>query len=258
MTLSDLPDLDDQEVRELMAELSELPEVRAVQGDMCRQTAEAMATLGKLLWAVGYTFGPDRVEGNSPFGYWRDDTVGLAIVAQVGGQLGIGAADLFEAGNTYGAAALVRQLVEVEYLAAAFAEGDDVAAEWLRAEGRDRRRFWSPQAMRNRAGGRFLNADYWDHCARGGHPSPEASALLPEHSGLPVGILWADLAGHLWGTWESLVKAAQCRKENLPKGFDDGFEAVAQVHERWRAEDHVYNALGEIRRRLRASGRVRE
>jgi phage/plasmid primase-like uncharacterized protein len=47
--------------------------------------------------------------------------VGVATVAQISGELGAGAVALLEAGNNYAAAALIRQLVEVEYLASAFA-----------------------------------------------------------------------------------------------------------------------------------------
>src|SRR4051812_19922762 len=88
---------------------------------------------GRFLWVGGYMIGGDRVVGRSPFGFGSDTVVGLAIVAQIAGELAAGAALLLEAGNDYSAAALIRQLVEVEYLAWAFAEDEGEAAEWLRS-----------------------------------------------------------------------------------------------------------------------------
>jgi hypothetical protein len=89
-------------------------------------------------------FGPYRAEGRSPIDFGSDDVVGLATVCQVGGELARGAVELLGANNRYGASALVRQLVEVEYLAAAFSEkGDEIAGEWMRADREERKKFWS-------------------------------------------------------------------------------------------------------------------
>jgi hypothetical protein len=147
---------------------------------ICRVYAEALGRIGDSLWIGGAIFGPDRVEGRSPFGFGDDDVVGLATVCQIGGELARGAVALFEAGNLYAAAALVRQLLEVGYLASAFAAGDGLAAEWMRADREERRRFWSPARLRRRSNGRHLSADYWDHCDRGGHPTAGAPSLLPD------------------------------------------------------------------------------
>ena len=69
-------------------------------------------------------------------------------------------------------------LAAVEYLAHAFAEQHLVAADWLRADRRRLKNYWSPSKLRERAGGRLLPSDHQHHCNRGGHPSIEGMTLL--------------------------------------------------------------------------------
>jgi hypothetical protein len=66
-------------------------------------------------------------------------------------------AHLLDNGNLYAAAALLRQLVEVEYLAWAFAEDDEEAAAWLRSTKEERTKFWQPRltSLGKRSAGRF-------------------------------------------------------------------------------------------------------
>lgn len=126
--------------------------------------------------------GSDRVTGSSPFGYGTDAAVGLSIVVQVAGELTGGALLLLGNQNEYGAVALLRQLVEVEYLAWAFAEDEAEATSWLRASKEERQKSWQPRHMRERSEGRFRGVDYSMHCELGGHPTPTSGRLLPRHS----------------------------------------------------------------------------
>src|SRR5438067_701261 len=82
----------------------------------CRSLASTLRETGRLLWVGGYLLGSDRVTRSSPFGFGSDATVGLATVVQIAGELMDGAASLLDRENIYGAAALIRQLVEIEYL----------------------------------------------------------------------------------------------------------------------------------------------
>ena len=106
----------------------------------------------------------------------------MILDAQIGGELADGTIALLRAGQRYGAAALIRQLVEVEYLAAVFAGGSTIAADWMRTTRDERLKFWSPTKLRQLASREFLPSDYWTHCEFGGHPTPRALALLPDHS----------------------------------------------------------------------------
>jgi hypothetical protein len=218
---------------------------------MCANYAGALAHTGKHLWVQGALLGGDRVEGRSPFDFGSDDVVGLATVCQVGGELARGAIDALKKANVYAAQVLIRQVVEVEYLANAFAEKDEIAAEWMRADRDQRRKFWSPAQLRRRSSGKFLSEDYWDHCDRGGHPTREALPYLPEHEGLPPAFVWADLAGHLYGTWSGVVRAVEVRGDQVGNHVRGSFPKVARAEAAWLDKDKLTLVLRAMHGRVR-------
>ncbi len=67
------------------------------------------------------------------FGLSESKRRALAIVAQMGGSVAVGVVALLEAKNLYAANALLRQLVEVEYLIWLFGTDPDEAGKWLLA-----------------------------------------------------------------------------------------------------------------------------
>src|SRR3989442_8213104 len=141
-------ELADPVVRRELQRLASDPAATASRISLCEIVGEALARVGRVLWVMGYIVGPDRVSGVSPFRFGDDTAVGVATVAQTGGELAHGAVALLRAGNRYAAAALLRQLVEVEYLAHAFEAQDDSAGEWLRAVDRkERLNFWAPAKL---------------------------------------------------------------------------------------------------------------
>ncbi|MBD1847619.1 hypothetical protein H6F89_30325 [Cyanobacteria bacterium FACHB-63] len=75
----------------------------------------------------------------------------ISILLKIGAALISGANKLFETGNTYAAAALVRQLVEVEYLAWAFEDDKQEAEKWIDSEKEERMRFFTPAKLREAA-----------------------------------------------------------------------------------------------------------
>lgn len=87
------------------------------RSSLVRSLGPGFRELGEFLWVGGYMIGGDRVTGRSPFAFGSDAVVGVAIVTQTTGELCAGAALLLEHRNDYGGAALLRQLVEVEYVA---------------------------------------------------------------------------------------------------------------------------------------------
>jgi hypothetical protein len=218
----------------------------ATREAVCRALTEAFQAAGKLLWTLGYMLGPDRRDGVSPFGFGSDATVGLALVVEIGGELLSGAVTLLSQDNLYSAAALVRQLVEIEYLAWAFAEDQEQAMMWIRATQQERRDMWQPRHLRARSEGRFRATDYHLHCERGGHPTPEATLLLPEHSRRLVPELWwLDLAQHGVSAWRYVMDASD------HVGYGDQIRATADAHElpntitRWEQTDRLLTLLAE-------------
>lgn len=244
-----LPESDAErtEIRKLLQELGDDEAASTNRIAVCAVIAAALASMGRILWVGGTIIGPDRVTKASPFGFGDNRTVGIATVAQIGGQLALGAINLLRAGNDYAASALLRQLVEVEYLAHAFAAEHDTAAAWLRADRQARRSFWSPQKMRNRAGGEFIDEHYWSHCELGGHPTTEGMPLLPDHSRtITSAFLWVDLAGHLARIWTHVVVAAErVWGESISMGDLKLPDVDAAVHA-WRSTDGLYAALQDL------------
>lgn len=237
-------------MRALLGELANDAFAAERRSDVCEAIGVALAEVGKVLWVTGYIIGPDRKSGTSPFKFGDDRAVGIATVAQIGGELSQGAVLLLKAGNQYAASALVRQIVEIEYLAHAFADEHGKAADWLRSDRKERRSFWSPGKLRERAGGIFIPSDYWRHCELGGHPTMEGMALLPEHSGLNPVYLWADLAVHLVSVWNSVVRSAE-RLLGGPIPEKWKLPDVGAAVEAWRNADGLSAALRDLGSALR-------
>jgi hypothetical protein len=218
----------------------------AAREQLCRTLAETLRAVGHQLWHCGFVIGGDRVERKSPFGFGDDALVGVATVTQVAGELTAGAIVLLDDGNPYAAAALVRQLVEVEQLLWAFAEDREQAATWLRSQRDERLKNWQPRHVRRRAEGRFRADHYHLHCERGGHPTPEAMALLPCHA-LGLSTERWDLASHGASAWSYALDAAQAL------GYGNEAEAVAtalglpEAVARWRRDDRLHQVLTALR-----------
>jgi hypothetical protein len=151
---------------------------------------------------------------------------------------------LLRAENLYGAAALLRQIVEVEYLTWAFDEDAEEAKVWLRSSSEERRDLWQPRHLRKRSQGLFRGRDYSFHCEYGGHPTPEATTLLPDHSNRGPSVLyWIDLAGHATSAWDY----AQSASGKL--GYGDALDELAadrglpDAMSRWRETDSLREAV---------------
>src|SRR5262249_36645826 len=149
------------------------------------------------------------------------------------------------------AAALTRQLVEVEYLAWAFAEDPEEAERWMRSSKEERQEMWQPRHIRERAEGRFRAIDYGLHCGKGGHPSPEGIYLLPDHYAPDASeALWySDLMIHGNSVWDYALKAAEGLDYEALNSLDEARE-LAEVEDRWRRDDPF---LAMMRQRSRRS-----
>lgn len=184
------------------------PEIDRARTAFCRHLGPAFATVGQHLWVTGNMVGGDRVSGASPFGFGDDAAVGVGLLAEIASELTSGSIALLDMDGTYGAMALIRQLVEVEYLLWAFANDKQEAESWLRSTKAERFKKWSPKHLRERAGDRFRGKDYGDHCEIGGHPTPSARLMLRGHSvRRDAAFCWLELAIHGRSSWDYLVSA---------------------------------------------------
>lgn len=235
---------DSAEIQRLLNELANDETATASRIAVCDVIAQALFHLGRTLWVAGYITGPDRKSGASPFGFGDDSAVGVATVIQIGGELAQGSTQLLKEGNLYAGAALIRQIVEVEYLAFAFAAQHEKAALWIHADRDERLKFWSPKRLR-KGSSRFLDSDYWHHCDLGGHPTMEGMVLLPEHVRINSALLWVDLAGHLSSIWRHVTQAAE-RLLDGPIPSDWELPNVAAARDGWLRSDGYYAAIQDL------------
>jgi hypothetical protein len=177
------------------------PHAAALRETTCSVLAEGLAATGAVLWAFGLAEQPRRA---------------IAAAIQMGGETARGAVLLLRDNNRYGAAALVRQVVEIEYLLCLFALDKDEPSRWASSDLESVRKEYQPARMRERCGDRFRSTEYSSHCQVGGHPRFAAGYVLPEH--VRIGPLsdavvfaagWVDLAQHLVRVWRWVEEILQ-------------------------------------------------
>jgi hypothetical protein len=207
-----------------------------VRYQLARTTAETFSSAGAELLAVGQIFGPDRVKGLSPAGNGSDEIVAVSLLLRIAGQLVSASADLFGDGRHYAAAALLRQLVEVEYLAWAFDARDSDAERWLRSTVDERRDFFTPSKLRKAAQGKFRSQDYGHHCEMGGHPVPK-SAMLLNGDEVNCQLLLSDLLGHTGRIWDHLLDWSANQAWALP--IHQRKEAMFLAYTAWKNVDKL-------------------
>ena len=202
--------------REAMAAAANDKDVIACRYELARFSASQLEEAGAELHVIGHLIGPDRAQGRSPFGHGNDETVAVSVLLRVAGQLISASADLFSDGRQYAAAALVRQMVEIEYLGWAFETRNGEAERWLRSDQRERQKFFTPAKLRAAAGqGTFRGKDYGYHCELGGHPVPQAGILLGGDSAIGQ-LLLSDLLGHVGRIWDHLCGWARQNENGGP------------------------------------------
>ena len=206
--------------------------IQALRVEVCTETSSALDFCGRVLWCFGLVEAPSRRA--------------VGIVTQIGGELGQAAATLLGTNASYAAAALLRQIVEVEYLLYLFATNLSEPERWLHATGGDLRKLFQPAPMRRRSGGRFRDSEYWTHCEVGGHPHPRgARLLLQEHDRFGADLssrsrqwLWQDLAQHLGRVWDRFAAAAAAH--DLVNGIAAVRTSVPKITlllQKWRGLD---------------------
>ena len=214
------------EYRKLLLE----PSAQQARREACRTCADQIQNCGNVLWAFGVVDDPRRRA--------------LATVLQIGGSIARGNVAMLDAENWYAAAALSRQLVEVEYLVWLFGTHPSETEAWLSATQEDLRRIYIPSAMRRRSEGRFRDQEYWSHCELGGHPNPKAAFLLPEHilpsDTLPLPtpeLMWVDLGQHLERLWSFAEVAARTLVLDTVKIVADAKREIENALRHWHEQD---------------------
>ena len=185
------------------------------RGELVRFVAETFLVAGSELHALGHIVATDRIDGTSPCGHGSDEAVGVSILFRIAAQLTSASADLFRDGRSYAAAALVRQIVEIEYLAWAMETKDREGERWLRSDRALRESFFTPAKLRKAAQRKFRGKDFGYHCEIGGHAVPAPSILLGGDNAMSQ-LLLVDLLGHVGRIWDHLVGWASASPHGGP------------------------------------------
>ena len=162
--------------------------------ELARFAAGIFADVGEKLYVIA-SIHRDPESGHATDDL-SDETTTVSILLRISAQLVSASTDLFADGRNYAAAALLRQMVEVEYLAWAVDVRDKDGKRWLRSDKNQRMSFFSPTKLRKAAKGTFRSQDYSFHCEFGGHPTPVGAAMLLDRDQAEAQILLTDLLGH--------------------------------------------------------------
>lgn len=198
--------------------------------------ATMFQNVGTELHVVGHLLGTDRKNGFSPFGHGNDATVAVSMLLRIGSQLVSASADLMNDGRHYAGSALIRQMVEVEYLAWAFETRDEEAGRWLRSTHEERKSFFTPAKLRAAAGKRFRGVDYSYHCELGGHPVPGSWVLLNDDVAIAQ-LMLSDCLGHSGRIWDHAVGWAKSHSHGDP--ILSKRNEMLERYSEWKKADHL-------------------
>lgn len=214
-------------------------DAQALRHDVATHLASTLLHAGQEIRIVGNFIGNGRITGSSPRGNGDDRLVAVGYVAEAASQLLSGIEGAVGSGQVYVAAALTRQMVELEYLAWAFASGDGDAATWLNSSADERRRLWQPRHLRAHSHGRFGGKDYSNHCEFGGHPTPDGlNGLINDTSGVAGEVVLTDALNHGVRTWRSVAKfLGKETRINVP--------TLDTALDEWRMADGLPKALAD-------------
>lgn len=229
---------DPDDLREVLRELAAHPDLAHLRLETSSAGAVGLRDAGRSLHVIGHLIGDGRVSGRSPRGNGDDAQVAVGVLAQIAADLLDASAPLLSGSNHYAGAALLRQVVEVEYLTWAFANGKREASDWLNSTHRERAEFFTPHRLRQISDGRFSPSDYRHHCEQGGHPVPKAIPLLGSSDITTAQMLLVDLLLHSWRTIDNLIEWVRGRRvhESVPKGL----RSTQQLFSSWGSKDPLY------------------
>ena len=226
--------MESSEIAAVIREAAENQELTASRFELARFTSETFDAAGKLFHVGGHLIGPDRIERKSPFGHGSDEMVAVSLLLRIASELVSASSDLFTDGRHYAAAALLRQIVEIEYLAWAFETNNKEGERWLRSTRSERQSFFTPAKLRKAADGHFRSKDYGYHCEFGGHPVPGATTLLVGDESVSQ-LLLSDLLGHAGRIWDHT--AAWARSNSYGELIFELNKEMACRYSEWKAAD---------------------
>jgi hypothetical protein len=227
--------VDEESLRNAIKALIADERLNELRVDTCKKVEKALSAAAEYL-ALTSAFGESR------------GVRGLALVVDMSAEMVRGTIDLYGSESWYAGTALVRQIVETEYLLTLFGQEPDSASAWLDASAKELRKWWNPAAIRERTGGSFLEREYWDHCERGGHPVPSAKPLLKN---APIAFdrrfCWIDFTVHAKRLFFAMKHCFRTFGFSARLGEEVYIQAAAAVSE-WSGDDPAPALLARVPR----------
>lgn len=183
------------------------------------------------------------------FGQAFSEFRAVSTVACMAAELAEAAVDMAKKSRYYAMAAVIRQLIECEYLLTLFNDDLEHARRWRESTPDEVRRSFTPQTMRKLTG--FADEEYWKHCSTGGHPAPKGARLLekldPARQSWPYSAaeLLIDLGLHLHRIWKALDAVLVKHHARYGQVRADERRQAEEVWSRWLQADPVVEALIE-------------
>jgi hypothetical protein len=213
--------------------------------DIAQLRLNTAIEVGETIAFVGVSLA-DLVDSSERASKLDKDVLAISIMMGMLAELATVSARLLSGREHYAGDALLRQIVEIEYLTWCFNEGKREPASWLDSTPKMRKQDYSPRELRDVSAGMFLAVDYGNHCERGGHPTPIGQHLLAGKSPEGAQILLVDLITHLWRSWDNI--SHWCSKikdlEDLTRAMNS---RIYPPLKQWAENDQIYALMCEVR-----------
>ncbi|MGH3626300.1 MAG: hypothetical protein ACRDRL_02475 [Sciscionella sp.] len=179
----------------------------------------------------------------------QDSVEGLALVAVTTKTLATGILQLVRLHNIYPAWTLLRQIVEAEFIFWKFSQDASQIQLWLHSTADERRQNWQPRKVYRDDDNDYRQKDYWVHCERGGHPTPDGARLASQGRVSPISwaTLLSDMTDHLWDGWKNLLSAVAAIDTQCNVDMTQQLAPIASAYEatmrKWKSVDHLSHAV---------------
>ncbi|MHA6883733.1 hypothetical protein [Ralstonia pseudosolanacearum] len=219
-------DLNGLEMIEVFTVSASNEEIVASRYEVLESASVAFSRIADELQVAGYLSKSGRLRA-------------AALLVHLASELSSGISILLRAQREYPAGALLRQLIEVEYLAFQAYIDPSQLEVWYDADAVSLRRQFTPQAMRKASGGVFHDQEYWHHCELGGHPHPRARILLRKYASSlsPDAFLLPDSVQHVRRLWTS-IRLLMPQLDGGDGCLDRHAKGLTSTLENWQRIEH--------------------
>ena len=200
--------------------------------------ASGLEEFGVMLQALGSADGA-AVDVSGTDGSDHDAVLAIGVLTRIAAELVGVSGRLLSGSHHYAGAALLRQVVEIEYLTWAFAYKQRDAVDWLNSTHEERVSLFTPAQLRKTSGGRFNTRDYRNHCEQGGHPVPLAAILLGGANRGSAQVLLVDLLLHCWRIADNLSEWLRASSAALDP-IAQPLVSVKLMLSKWGDRDPLY------------------